>query len=170
MIGNDEIDVETIRSLDPAAIVISPGPCTPNEAGISMEVIENFAATTPIFGICLGLQSIGQVYGGDIVKASQVMHGKTSKIHHTGEGVFEGLPNPFTATRYHSLVIDSASLPSCLIVTAWTEDESGKVDEIMGVAHVDACVSGVQFHPESILTEHGYDLLGNFLAMKEEKQ
>ncbi len=162
---NDEISIEEIRDLEPAGIVISPGPCTPDEAGISMEVVRAFEGELPILGICLGHQSIGQVYGGDIVKAGLVMHGKTSLIYHTGEGLFSGLANPFTATRYHSLVIDKASLPDCLDVTAWTQDDSGEIEEIMGVRHQTQAIAGVQFHPESILTEHGHDLLKNYLTM-----
>lgn len=160
---NDEISVDQISEKKPEAIVISPGPCTPNEAGISMEVISSFAGKVPILGICLGHQSIGQVYGGRIVKAGRVMHGKTSKIHHNRSGLFSQLENPFTATRYHSLVIEPATLPDCLEVTAWTENEDGGIEEIMGVRHRDLPVAGVQFHPESILTEHGHDLLRNFL-------
>lgn len=160
---NDEISVDQIAEKNPEAIVISPGPCTPNEAGISMQAIEKFAGEVPILGICLGHQSIGQVFGGRIVKAGQVMHGKTSKIYHNGEGLFSQLENPFTATRYHSLVIEPASLPDCLEVTAWTKNEEGEVEEIMGVRHKELAVAGVQFHPESILTEHGHDLLRNFL-------
>jgi len=159
---NDEITVAEIQTLAPAGIVISPGPCTPNEAGISMDTIRHFAGRLPILGICLGHQSIGQVYGGSIGRAKKVMHGKTSKIFHTGVGVFSGLPNPFTATRYHSLVILSESLPDCLEITAWTEVD-GKIDEIMGVRHKSLQVEGVQFHPESILTEHGHDLLLSFV-------
>jgi len=161
---NDEISIDQIAEKTPEAIVISPGPCTPNEAGISMQAIEAFAGKVPILGICLGHQSIGQVFGGRIVKAGQVMHGKTSKIYHNGEGVFSQLENPFTATRYHSLVIEPASLPDCLEVTAWTENEKGEVEEIMGVRHKELPIAGVQFHPESILTEHGHDLLRNFLS------
>ena len=160
---NDEISVDQIAEKNPEAIVISPGPCTPNEAGISMQAIEKFAGEVPILGICLGHQSIGQVFGGRIVKAGQVMHGKTSKIYHNGEGLFSQLENPFTATRYHSLVIEPATLPDCLEVTAWTKNEEGEVEEIMGVRHKELAVAGVQFHPESILTEHGHDLLRNFL-------
>ena len=165
---NDEITIAVIRELMPDTIVISPGPCTPDEAGISMAVIEEFAGSIPILGICLGHQSIGQVYGGRIVKAAQVMHGKTSLIHHTGKDVFTGLSNPFTATRYHSLVIGKESLQDCLEVTAWTETEDGTIDEVMGVRHTETGVSGVQFHPESILTEHGHDLLQNFLRLNRE--
>ena len=167
---NDEISIDDIRELEPELIVISPGPCTPNEAGVSMEVVQNFQGKIPMLGICLGHQSVGQVYGGRIVKAGQVMHGKTSLIYHTGIGVFRHLANPFTATRYHSLVIEKASLPSCLELTAWTEDENGEVDEIMGVQHRDHAVSGVQFHPESILTEHGHDLLNNFIVQNKPVQ
>jgi anthranilate synthase component 2 len=160
---NDAITVEEIGQLAPERIVISPGPCTPNEAGISTSVISHFAGKLPILGICLGHQSIGQVYGGKIVRAGKVMHGKLSAIHHTGEGVFSGLVSPFTATRYHSLVIDKDSLPDCLELTAWTLDDAGKVEEIMGVRHKSLAVEGVQFHPESILSEHGHALLKNFL-------
>jgi anthranilate synthase component II len=160
---NDEIDLKQIEDLAPAQIVISPGPCTPNEAGISTAVIKHFAGKVPLLGICLGHQSIGQVFGGNIIRAGKVMHGKLSAIHHTGEGVFKGLSKPFTATRYHSLVIDSKSLPDCLEMTAWTEDENGNLEEIMGVRHKQLAVEGVQFHPESILSEHGHQLLQNFL-------
>lgn len=165
---NDEITIDAIKELAPEAIVISPGPCTPNEAGVSMEVVRCFAGSLPILGICLGHQSIGQVYGGDIVKADKVMHGKTSLIHHTGENLFKGLANPFTATRYHSLVIAGETLPVCLEINAWTLSDNGDIDEIMGVQHKDLPVAGVQFHPESILTEHGHDLLSNFLSMTRE--
>lgn len=160
---NDEITVGELKATRPEHIVISPGPCTPNEAGISMDVIRAFAGDVPILGVCLGHQSIGQVYGGDIVHARQIMHGKTSLVHHRGTHVFSGLQNPYTATRYHSLVIDKHTLPDCLEITAWTETEDGEVDEIMGVRHKQLAVEGVQFHPESILTEHGHDLLKNFL-------
>ena len=163
VVRNDELSVEEIIALNPERIVISPGPCTPNEAGVSMAVIEHFAGKLPLLGICLGHQSIGQVFGGKIIRAKQVMHGKTSPIHHNNSGVFSGLSNPFEATRYHSLVIEQASLPDCLEVTAWTEDAQGNLDEIMGVRHKTLDVEGVQFHPESILTEHGHDLLNNFL-------
>lgn len=161
---NDAISIAEIESLSPAQIVISPGPCTPTEAGISMEVISHFAGKIPLLGICLGHQSIGQVYGGKIIRAKKVMHGKLSAIHHSGQGVFTDLTMPFTATRYHSLVIDAKSLPDCLDVTAWTEDENGDIDEIMGVRHKELAVEGVQFHPESILSEHGHALLNNFLS------
>lgn len=160
---NDAIDIATIAKLQPDHIVVSPGPCSPNEAGISTAVIQHFAGSIPILGICLGHQSIGQVYGGKIVRAGKVMHGKVSKIHHNGSGVFTGLPSPFTATRYHSLVIERASLPSCLELTAWTQDAAGNMEEIMGVRHRQLAVEGVQFHPESILSEHGHQLLRNFL-------
>ena len=160
---NDEIDLQQIEAMAPSQIVISPGPCTPNEAGISTAVIKHFAGKIPMLGICLGHQRIGQVFGGEIVRAGKVMHGKLSSIHHNGEGVFKDLSNPFTATRYHSLVIDSKSVPDCLEVTAWTEDEAGNREEIMGVRHKELAVEGVQFHPESILSEHGHQLLQNFL-------
>ena len=160
---NDEISVEQVLALAPDKIVISPGPCTPNQAGASMAILEAFAGKVPLLGICLGHQCIGQVYGASIVRAAKVMHGKVSPIHHLGEGVFKGLNNPFTATRYHSLVIDKDSLPDCLEMTAWTENECGDIDEIMAVRHKHLDIEGVQFHPESILTEHGHDLLHNFL-------
>jgi anthranilate synthase component 2 len=160
---NDCISIDEIKSLAPKQIVVSPGPCTPNEAGISKSVIEEFAGSIPILGICLGHQSIGQVFGGNIVRAGKVMHGKLSPIHHTGVGIFSGLPNPFVATRYHSLVIDKATMPDCLEITAWTQNESGEIEEIMGVQHRELATEGVQFHPESILSEHGHQLLQNFL-------
>ena len=163
VVRNDEIQVADIEALAPEKIVISPGPCTPNEAGISMAVIKAFAGRLPLLGICLGHQSIGQVFGGEVVRARQVMHGKTSPIHHRGEGVFRGLSQPFEATRYHSLVVAKDSLPDCLEITAWTETEAGEMDEIMGLRHRDLAIEGVQFHPESILTAHGHDLLRNFL-------
>ncbi|MHC8442019.1 MAG: anthranilate synthase component II [Candidatus Eutrophobiaceae bacterium] len=159
---NDMIDIAGIENLAPDCIVISPGPCTPNEAGISMQVIQNFQGKIPILGVCLGHQCIGQVYGGEINHAHKIMHGKTSEIHHDGKGLFAGLSNPFTATRYHSLVIDPKSLPECLEMTAWTQDV-GEPIEIMAVRHKSKPVWGVQFHPESILTSHGHELLGNFL-------
>lgn len=155
---NDEIDLKKIAALKPEKIVISPGPCTPNEAGISVPLIKEFAGKIPLLGVCLGHQSIGQAFGGNIIHAKQLMHGKTSLIHHHSIGVFKDLPNPYTATRYHSLVIERETLPDCLEITAWTED-----GEIMGVRHKTLAVEGVQFHPESILTEHGHDLLNNFL-------
>lgn len=160
---NDRISADEIARLKPDHIVISPGPCTPNEAGVSLETIRRFAGKIPILGVCLGHQSIGQAFGGQIVHARQVMHGKTSPIRHHGTGVFRGLPSPFEATRYHSLVIARDSLPACLEVTAWTETAEGKMDEIMGVRHREFDVEGVQFHPESILTQHGHAMLKNFL-------
>ena len=163
---NDEIDIAGIEALRPEHLVISPGPCTPNEAGISVAAIEHFAGRLPILGVCLGHQSIGQAFGGRIVHAREVMHGKVSPIQHADVGVFSGLDNPFEATRYHSLVIERESLPACLEVTAWTQTDSGEVDEIMGVRHRELNVQGVQFHPESILTRHGHDLLRNFLDGK----
>ena len=161
---NDQITVAEIEALRPQWIVISPGPCTPNEAGVSLETIRRLSGRVPILGVCLGHQSIGQAFGGRIVHAHDVMHGKTSAIHHRGQGVFRELPNPLQATRYHSLVIEQASLPDCLEVTAWTATADGAVDEIMGVRHRELAVEGVQFHPESILTEHGHALLRNFLS------
>jgi anthranilate synthase component 2 len=163
---NDQIGIEEIRQLGPERIVISPGPCTPNEAGISMAVIKAFGGELPILGICLGHQSLGQVFGGRIVRARQVMHGKTSLIHHGNQGVFSGLDNPLEATRYHSLVVELESLPDCLELTAWTADEEGKVDEIMGLRHRTMAIEGVQFHPESILTHQGHELLANFLKLE----
>jgi anthranilate synthase component 2 len=160
---NDKITLHEIEELHPEKIVISPGPCTPNEAGVSVETIRQFAGRIPILGVCLGHQSIGQAFGGHIVHARQIMHGKTSPIHHGDVGVFQGLPNPFEATRYHSLVIELDTLPDCLEVTAWTADDHGGIDEIMGVRHRELEVEGVQFHPESILTGCGHDLLRNFL-------
>lgn len=160
---NDEISIGQIAAMAPDHLVVSPGPCTPNEAGISVEAIRHFAGRLPILGVCLGHQSIGQAFGGSIVHAREVMHGKTSPIHHADTGIFSGLRNPYTATRYHSLVIDRASLPDCLEITAWTETPEGAMDEIMGVRHREHNIQGVQYHPESILTEHGHDLLRNFL-------
>ena len=160
---NDQITIAEIEQLAPEKIVISPGPCTPNEAGISVEAIKYFAGKIPILGICLGHQSIGQAFGGEIVIAKQVMHGKTSMIHHNSSGVFANLSNPYEATRYHSLVINQNTLPDCLEVTAWTQNDDGSIDEIMGVRHKKLAVEGVQFHPESILSQHGHDLLENFL-------
>ncbi|WP_342631283.1 aminodeoxychorismate/anthranilate synthase component II [Marinobacter alkaliphilus] len=160
---NDEITIEQIEALNPERLVISPGPCTPNEAGISMEAIRHFAGKLPILGICLGHQSIGQVYGGDIIRAGRVMHGKVSPVYHNDVGVFRGLSNPLQATRYHSLVIDKDTLPDCLEVTAWTRNEDGSIEEIMGVRHKTLPIEGVQFHPESIMTEQGHELLRNFL-------
>ena len=160
---NDQITLQEIERLAPEKIVISPGPCTPNEAGVSLDTIRHFAGRIPILGVCLGHQSIGQAFGGRIVHARAIMHGKTSKIHHRNGGVFHDLPNPFEATRYHSLVIEKDSLPDCLEITAWTATSVGEVDEIMGVRHRTLPVEGVQFHPESILTRCGHDLLRNFL-------
>ena len=160
---NDALSVEQIAKLAPERIVISPGPCTPNEAGISLEVIEKLGQTTPILGVCLGHQSIGQAYGGNVIRAGRIMHGKTSRIRHEGRGVFAGLPDAYEATRYHSLVVEQSSLPDALEVTAWTENEDGSFEEIMGLRHRQFPVEGVQFHPESILTEHGHALLKNFL-------
>ena len=162
---NDQISVAQMEKLKPDQIVISPGPCTPNEAGVSVEAIKHFAGKKPILGVCLGHQSIGQAFGGKIVHASAIMHGKTSMIRHKGIGVFRDISNPFEATRYHSLVIEKDSLPQCLEVTAWTETESGELEEIMGVRHKDYPIEGMQFHPESILTEHGHKLLQNFLEL-----
>ncbi|MCG7964332.1 MAG: anthranilate/aminodeoxychorismate synthase component II [gamma proteobacterium symbiont of Stewartia floridana] len=163
VVRNDEIGVADVGQLKPDQIVISPGPCTPNEAGISVEVIQTYAGKIPILGVCLGHQSIGQAFGGNIIHAREVMHGKTSPIHHRDQGVFHGLENPFQATRYHSLVIETESLPEQLEVTAWTEKADGGMDEIMGVRHKTLPIQGVQFHPESILTRHGHDLLKNFI-------
>ncbi|WP_240125780.1 anthranilate synthase component II [Thermomonas alba] len=160
---NDALSVAEIEALAPEKIVISPGPCTPNEAGVSLQVIAQLGARIPILGVCLGHQSIGQAYGGRVVRAGRIMHGKTSLIRHRGQGVFAGLPDGFEATRYHSLVVDGASLPACLEVTAWTEHEDGSREEIMGLRHREHPVEGVQFHPESILTQHGHAMLKNFL-------
>ena len=160
---NDKISIQEIEDLSPERIVVSPGPCTPNEAGISLELIEHFKGKLPLLGVCLGHQSIGQAFGGRIVHAKKIMHGKTSEIYHNNSDVFAGLDNPFTATRYHSLVIEQETLPDCLEVTAWTQTEEGEVDEIMGVRHKEYTISGVQFHPESILTSYGHELLKNFL-------
>ena len=161
---NDEISLDEIQQLEPEKIVISPGPCTPNEAGISMEVVRTFGQSIPILGICLGHQSIGQSYGGEVVRARQVMHGKLSKVHHDGRGVFQNLPNPIEVTRYHSLVVSKNSVPNSLDVTAWTEFEDGTFDEVMALRHRDFEVEGVQFHPESIKTQAGHQLLNNFLG------
>lgn len=163
VVRNDALTVDQIAALRPERIVISPGPCTPNEAGVSLEVLARLAGTVPILGVCLGHQAIGQAFGGRVLRAREIMHGKTSPIRHRGQGVFAGLPDPFEATRYHSLVVERASLPDCLEVTAWTEREDGSVDEIMGLRHKTLPVEGVQFHPESILTQHGHDMLRNFL-------
>ena len=155
---NDKISLKEIKNLNPEFLVLSPGPCTPNEAGISLDIVSNFKGKIPMLGVCLGHQSIGQAFGGKITHAKTIMHGKTSDIHHTNKGVFKGLSNPFTATRYHSLVIERESLPDCFEITAWTDDE-----EIMGIRHKELYIEGVQFHPESILSEHGHDLLRNFV-------
>ena len=160
---NDAISVQEIEDLNPSHLVLSPGPCTPNEAGISLQVVEHFSGKIPLLGICLGHQSIGQAFGGRIVRAGKVMHGKLSTIQHKGVGVFRNIEGPFTATRYHSLVIEKESLPDCLEISAWTETESGEMEEIMGVRHRELAVEGVQFHPESILSEQGHRLLVNFL-------
>ncbi|MDQ1363198.1 MAG: anthranilate synthase component, partial [Pseudomonadota bacterium] len=162
---NDKITIDEIEKLNPERIVVSPGPCTPNEAGISMAAIRHFAGKKPILGVCLGHQSIGQVFGGKIVRARETMHGKTSMIYHSGVGVFSGLKCPYEATRYHSLVIVNNRVPDCLEITAWSQNADGSVDEIMGVRHKQYAIEGVQFHPESILTEHGHDLLRNFLRI-----
>jgi len=166
VVRNDQVTVEDVEKLAPDKLVISPGPCTPKEAGISVEAILKFAGKTPILGVCLGHQSIGYAFGGKIVHAKSIMHGKTSLVYHNNQGVFKGLNNPFTATRYHSLVIEQETIPDCLEITAWTQDETGKLDEIMGVRHKELDIEGVQFHPESILTEHGHDMLRNFLERK----
>jgi len=166
---NDEITLAEIERLAPEYIVISPGPCTPKEAGISMDVIRAFGPRIPLLGICLGHQSIGAVFGGHVIRARQVMHGKTSMIHHDGRGVFAGLENPFEATRYHSLIVERATLPDCLEVTAWTEHADGRFDEIMGLRHKSHPIEGVQFHPESILTRVGHDLLRNFLNRRQQE-
>ncbi len=163
---NDECTLADIERLRPRAIVISPGPCTPNEAGISLATLRRFAGRIPILGVCLGHQCIGQAFGGRVIRARRVMHGKTSAIHHAGMGVFRGLANPFTATRYHSLVVERCSLPDCLEITAWTVTPEGAPDEIMGLRHREFAIEGVQFHPESILTEHGHALLANFLGVR----
>ncbi|MDD2801070.1 MAG: aminodeoxychorismate/anthranilate synthase component II [Methylococcales bacterium] len=163
VVRNDQVTVDDIEKLAPDKIVISPGPCTPKEAGVSVDTILKFAGRTPILGVCLGHQSIGYAFGGNVIHAKSIMHGKTSLVYHHDKGVFKGLSNPFTATRYHSLVIEQSSLPDCLEVTAWTQDDAGNIDEIMGVRHRTLDIEGVQFHPESILTEHGHDLLRNFL-------
>jgi anthranilate synthase component 2 len=160
---NDTLSLQDIERLAPQYIVLSPGPCTPNEAGISLDIVRAFAGYIPLLGVCLGHQCIGQAYGGNIVHANAIMHGKTSLIHHRNEGLFWALKQPFEATRYHSLVIDKTHIPACLEITAWTTGPEGQLDEIMGVRHKELNVHGVQFHPESILTEHGHDLLRNFI-------
>ena len=164
VVRNDELSVEQIRKLAPERIVISPGPGTPDQAGVTLEMIAKLGAQIPILGVCLGHQSIGQAFGGKVVRARQIMHGKTSPIHHTGKGVFAALPNPFVATRYHSLIVEKASVPAVLEVTAWTQNADGGIDEIMGFRHKAMPIEGVQFHPESILTEHGHALLRNFIG------
>lgn len=166
VVRNDETTVAEIAALQPERIVISPGPCTPNEAGISLELIKHFAGKLPILGVCLGHQSIGQLFGGEVVRAREPMHGKLSPVRHINQGVFEGLNNPLTVTRYHSLVVALDSLPDCLEVTAWTETADGKMDEIMGLRHKTLMVEGVQFHPESILSEQGHQMLANFLKQQ----
>lgn len=166
VVRNDELNIEQIEALQPERIVISPGPCTPNEAGVSVPVLKHFAGKLPILGICLGHQSIGQAFGGEVVRAREVMHGKTSPVYHRGTGVFAGLANPLTVTRYHSLVVQRDSLPDCLELTAWTQHTDGTVDEIMGLRHRQYMIEGVQFHPESILSEQGHELLANFLKQQ----
>jgi len=166
VIRNDEMTLPALRALRPSAIVISPGPGTPDDAGVSLEVLQRLGGEVPVFGVCLGHQSIGQAFGGKVIRAKQIMHGKTSLIHHAGKGVFAGLPVPFEATRYHSLVVEQASLPDCLEVTAWTEHADGSLDEIMGLRHRSLPVEGVQFHPEALLTEHGHKMLQNFIKRK----
>lgn len=163
VVRNDAIDLQEITQMAPDHIVLSPGPCTPNEAGISLQVVQQFAGKIPLLGVCLGHQTIGQAYGGKIVGASDIMHGKTSAVHHHDQHMFKGCTQPFTATRYHSLVIEKSSLPECFQVTAWTETENGQIDEIMGVRHKELAVEGVQFHPESILTDFGHHVLKNFI-------
>ena len=167
---NDQITIKEVEKMAPDHLVISPGPCTPNEAGISVAAINHFAGKLPILGVCLGHQSIGQAFGGRIVHASKIMHGKTSMVYHNDQGVFQGLSDPFEATRYHSLVIDKYTLPDCLEITAWTNNEDGSLDEIMGVRHKELMIEGVQFHPESILTQHGHDMLANFLRQQAGKR
>lgn len=164
VVRNDEITIAEIAAMKPEKIVISPGPCTPNEAGVSVDTIKTFAGKIPLLGVCLGHQSIGQAFGGNVIRAPFVMHGKTSSVYHNNKGVFSGLKNPFQATRYHSLVIEKETIPECLEITAWTQNEDGSMAEIMGVKHKTLAVEGVQFHPESILTEHGHDMLRNFLV------
>ncbi|MDR6181055.1 MULTISPECIES: anthranilate synthase component II [unclassified Pseudomonas] len=166
VVRNDELPVEALEDLAPERIVVSPGPCTPNEAGISLATLERFAGKLPVLGVCLGHQSLGQAFGGEVVRAREPMHGKTSPVYHNGQGVFAGLPNPVTVTRYHSLVVKRETLPECLEITAWTQHPDGSMDEIMGLRHREFMIEGVQFHPESILTEHGHDLLANFLQQQ----
>ncbi len=165
VVRNDALTVADIRALAPSRIMISPGPGTPADSGVSVDILRELAGELPIFGVCLGHQAIGQVFGGKVIRAREIMHGKTSPVRHRGQGVFAGLPDPFEATRYHSLVVEKGSVPDCLEVTAWTEREDGSIDEIMGLRHRTLDIEGVQFHPESILTQHGHDLLRNFLGM-----
>ncbi|HEX7816603.1 aminodeoxychorismate/anthranilate synthase component II [Dyella sp.] len=165
VVRNDALDVAGIRALAPSHIMISPGPGTPDDAGVSLDLLAQLSGEIPVFGVCLGHQAMGQAFGGKVVRAKQIMHGKTSMVRHRGQGVFAGLPDPFEATRYHSLVVEQASLPDCLEVTAWTENADGSIDEIMGLRHKTLNVEGVQFHPESILTQHGHDLLANFIGL-----
>ncbi len=164
VVRNDALSIDEIRHLAPARIVISPGPGHADQAGVTLQLLEKLGGRIPIFGVCLGHQSIGQVFGGKVIRAQTIMHGKTSMIHHAGRGVFAGLPNPFEATRYHSLIVEKSSLPDCLEITAWTQNDDGSIDEIMGLRHKTLPIEGVQFHPESILTQHGHDLLRNFLV------
>lgn len=165
VVRNDALDVAAIRALQPSRIMISPGPGTPDDSGVSLDILRELAGEVPIFGVCLGHQAIGQVFGGRVVQARQIMHGKTSAVRHAGAGVFAGLPDPFEATRYHSLVVARESVPDCLEITAWTEHADGSMDEIMGLRHKTLAVEGVQFHPESILTRNGHDLLRNVLGL-----
>ncbi|MHC1480459.1 anthranilate synthase component II [Frateuria aurantia] len=169
VVRNDAVTVDQIRAMAPDHIMISPGPGTPDEAGVSLEVLRGLAGAIPVFGVCLGHQAIGQAFGGKVIRAKQIMHGKVSPVFHRGQGVFAGLPNPFEATRYHSLVVEQSSLPDCLEVTAWTQHADGSLDEIMGLRHRTLPVEGVQFHPESILTQHGHDMLRNFLGLRLEQ-
>jgi anthranilate synthase component II len=169
VVRNDALDIARIRALKPSHIMISPGPGTPDDAGVSLEALRQLGGEIPVFGVCLGHQAIGQAFGGKVIRAKQIMHGKTSPVRHRGQGVFAGLPDPFEATRYHSLVVEQSSLPDCLEVTAWTENADGSIDEIMGLRHKTLAVEGVQFHPESILTQHGHDLLRNFLGLPMKK-
>ncbi|HAO38252.1 MAG TPA: anthranilate/aminodeoxychorismate synthase component II [Gammaproteobacteria bacterium] len=163
---NDEITIQEIEKLNPEFLVISPGPCTPNEAGISIEAIKHFSGKVPMLGVCLGFQAMVQAFGGNVVGAKKIMHGKISPVHHNNQGVFTDLKNPLNATRYHSLVAEQSSLPDCFNITSWTKDEQGKIDEIMGIRHKELAIEGVQFHPESILTEEGHEMLNNFLKGK----
>ncbi|HEV7778918.1 MAG TPA: aminodeoxychorismate/anthranilate synthase component II [Luteibacter sp.] len=165
VLRNDAMTVSSIRAMRPSHIMISPGPGTPDDAGVSLDVLRELSGEIPIFGVCLGHQALGQAFGGKVIRAREIMHGKTSEVHHRGQGVFAGLPNPFVATRYHSLVVEKDSVPDCLEVTAWTERADGSLDEIMGLRHRSLPVEGVQFHPESILTQHGHDMLRNFLGL-----